>query len=123
MGERRTKYGKAILEFNAALFAIYASLPGSCPEDVRRAIALAICLPGFRKAAMSERRPLTLLLPISGDVTGILETIYALGDPQRILRLLLMHAWPGRLLLKKDRPIGSFSSKFRGNRHIDRDFA
>ena len=96
----RTKYGKAILEFNAALFAIYACLPGSCPEDVRRAIALAICLPGFRKAAMSERRPLTLLLPISGDVTGILETIYTIGDPQRVLRLLLMHALPGRLLLK-----------------------
>jgi len=97
----RMKYARAILEYNAALYAIYANLLSrNCPADVRRAVALAICLPGFRKAAMSERKPLTVLLPTSGDIGRIFEAIYDLGDPQRLFKLLLMHVLPGRLLLK-----------------------
>ncbi len=96
----RTKYARAILEYNAAFYAIYSSLPGNCPADVRRAIALAVCLPGFRKAAMREPRPLTVLLPTSGNIGQILETIYGLGDPQRFFKLLLIYMLPGQLLLK-----------------------
>lgn len=96
----RMKYARAILEHNAAFYAIYSSLPANCPADVRRAIALAVCLPGFRKAAMREQRPLTVLVPTSGNIAQTLGAIYDLGDPRRFFRLLLMHMLPGRLLLK-----------------------
>jgi hypothetical protein len=97
----RMKYGRAILEYNTALYAVYSCLPERCPADVRRAIALALCLPGFRKAFMAERGPLTVLLPGSDDIVEVLQSIYDLGDPRKVLKLLLMHVLPGRLLLRE----------------------
>ena len=96
----RMQYARTILEYNAALYEVYTTLARHCPDDVRRAIALAICLPGFRKALMREQQPLTVLLPVSDDITQVFEHIYSLGDPSYVIKLLLMHMMPGQLRLR-----------------------
>jgi hypothetical protein len=96
----RIKYARTAFEYYATLYAIYAGPAGSCRPEVRRAIALAMSLPGFRKALMREDGPLTIFLPVSEDASSILDFIYGLGDPQHAVKFLLMHVIPGRLMLK-----------------------
>lgn len=83
-----------------SLYAIHTGPAADCRPEVRRAIALAMALPGFRKAVMRRDRPLTLLLPSSEDATAVLELLYDLGDPRSVFDFLLMHVVPGRLALK-----------------------
>jgi hypothetical protein len=96
----RIKYTRAAFEYYAAFYAVYAGTAGICGPDVRRAIALAMSLPGFRKEISTRRLPLTVLLPISDDAGAILNILYDLGDPQHVLEFLLMHVISERLTLK-----------------------
>jgi hypothetical protein len=96
----RMKYGRAVLQYHATLYGIYAGPSAGCPTEVRKAIALAISLPGFRKALMAETGPLTILLPASEGILKIFELVCDLGDPRQLLKLLLMHVLPGQLVLR-----------------------
>jgi hypothetical protein len=100
----RFRYARAALEYYAAMYAIYEGPAHSCRREVRRAIALAMCLPGFRKALMSDGRLLTIILPTSKGASQILQRLYASGNPQYVLQFMLMHVVPGRLTLKADHP-------------------
>jgi len=96
----RVKYARVSLEYLATLYAIYIGPATRCRPDVQQFIALAMCLPGFRKAAMSVCRPYTIILPLSEEAPAVLDLLYRLGDPRRTFRFALMHVVQGNLLLK-----------------------
>jgi hypothetical protein len=96
----RVKYARNSQEYYAAFYAIYSGPANNCQPEVRRAMALAICLPGFRKAVMSIGRPFTIILPVCEQAIPILDILYGLGDPRQTFRFLLMHVVQGRLMLK-----------------------
>ena len=96
----RANYARVSLQYRAALYAIYSGPAASCRPDVRQALALAMCLPGFRKALMKIERPFTVVLPVSEDVSTILDHLYGLNDPRQFFAFFLMHVIPGRLILK-----------------------
>jgi hypothetical protein len=98
----RFRYARAAIEFYAAMYAVYDGPARSCRREVRRAIALAMCLPGFRKALMSDGRQLTILLPTSKGASQILQRLYAEGNSRSVLQFMLMHVIPGRLTLKPE---------------------
>lgn len=93
-------YARMSLQYRAALYAVYHGPADNCGREVRQALALAICLPGFRAALMRIERPLTVILPASEDVRAILEHLYSLNDRRQLIAFLLMHVLPGRLMLK-----------------------
>jgi hypothetical protein len=96
----RVKYARVAFQYYATLYAIHSGPAGGCRPEVKRAIALAMSLPGFRKAIMSQDGPLTILLPLSEDANVVLDVLYGLGNPQHIFKFILMHVMPGRLMLK-----------------------
>ena len=100
MSNPRVKYARAAFQYYASLYAIHAGPAGGCRPEVKRAIALAMSVPGFRKAVMSEAGPLTVLLPLSEDAGAILDLLYDLGEPQHLFKFILMHVMRGRLMLK-----------------------
>jgi hypothetical protein len=100
----RLRYARAALEYYAAIYSVYEGPAHSCRREVRRAIAIAMCLPGFRKALMSDSRPLTILLPTSKGASRILQHLFARGKAQYVLQFILMHVIPGRLMLKAEHP-------------------
>jgi hypothetical protein len=96
----RVRYAKLSLQYRAALYAIYIGPANSCRPEVRQSIALAMCLPGFRKAVMNVCGPYTIILPVSEHASAILDLLYHIGDPRLTLRFVLMHVAQGNLLLK-----------------------
>jgi hypothetical protein len=100
VSDPRVKYTRAAFEFYATLYSIQAGAAAACPAAVRRAVALAMSLPGFRKRAMSLSIPATILLPATDEVHEILDSLYASNDLQRLFSFILMHVMPGRLMLK-----------------------
>jgi fasciclin domain-containing protein len=96
----RSKYARVLIEYHSTLYAIYDSPARACRRNVRSAIALAMSLSGFRKQLMSDGKPLTVLLPTSAAANRILDKLYDLGDPQNVLKFLLMHVIPGQLILR-----------------------
>ncbi len=96
----RIKYTRAAFEYYAAFYAVYAGTAGICGSEVRRAIALAMSLPGFRKKISTRKRPLTVLLPTADGAGTILNILYDLGNPQHVFNFLLMHVMSERLVLK-----------------------
>jgi hypothetical protein len=100
VSDPRVEHTRVAFEFYAVLYAIYAGPAASCPPAVRKAIALAMSLPGFRKAMMSLSRPVTVILPTSGDAGDVLRALMSANDTPRLFKFFLMHAVPGRLVLK-----------------------
>jgi hypothetical protein len=96
----RVQYARMAFQYQATLYAIYAGPAAGCPPKVRQAIALAMCLPGFRKLVTSQAGSLTVLLPISDAASTALEQLYELSDPRLLFKFLLMHSFAGRLMLK-----------------------
>jgi hypothetical protein len=96
----RVKYARAAFQYYATLYAVHAGPAGGCRPEVKRALALAMSLPGFRKLVMNEAGPLTILLPVSADASAILDILYDIGEPQYLFKFMLMHAMPGRLMLR-----------------------
>jgi hypothetical protein len=97
----RVKYIRAAFEFYATLYAIHTGPATACPPAVRRALALAMSLPGFRRLAMNLAGPVTIILPTSDEAQGVLEVLYRTNDPRRLFKFFLMHVMPGRLKLKQ----------------------
>ena len=100
ISDPRVKYIRATFEFYAALYAVHSGPASSCPPAVRRAIALAMSLPGFRKRMMSLTGPVTIILPTSDAARDVIEALYSANDVQRLFKFFLMHVMPGRLMLK-----------------------
>jgi hypothetical protein len=96
----RFKYARTAIEYYAAMYAIYDGPARHSPREVRRAIALAMSLPGFRSAIMSDDGSMTVFLPTSKGASQILKLLYRLGNPKHVLWFVLMHVIPGRLMLK-----------------------
>jgi hypothetical protein len=96
----RANYARISLFYRAAFYAIYSGPAGNCRPEIRQALALAMCLPGFRKALMRTGRPFTVVLPVSEDASTILDHVYRLTDRKQFFAFLLMHVIPGRLMLK-----------------------
>ena len=96
----RFKYARTAIEYYAAMYAIYDGPARQSEREVRRAIALAMSLPGFRKAIMHDDGPSTIFLPTSKGASRILKLLYGLGNPRHVLKFILMHVIPGRLMLK-----------------------
>jgi hypothetical protein len=117
----RVKYARAAFQYYATLYAIYTGPAAGCRPEVKRAIALAMSLPGFRKTVVRQDGPLTVLLPISDDASAVLHNIYGLGDLRLLFKFMLMHVMPGRLMLKAGqafvlKPAGtepSYHTRFR----------
>ena len=95
------KHTRAAFEFYAVLYAIYSGPAAACPPAVKRAIALAMSLPGFRKHAMKLTGPATILLPAADEAASVLDVLYRANDPELLFRFILLHILPGRLMLKR----------------------
>lgn len=95
----RLVYGNVAAFYHSALLSLY-SLAADCHREVRQFIAMAMHLPGFRKAIMQQGLPLTVVLPTSLETVNILNELYKLPRPEPLVKFLLTHAAPGKLLLK-----------------------
>jgi hypothetical protein len=102
LNNSRFRYARAALEYNAAMHAIYDGPARGCHREVRRAIALAMSLPGFRKALTSNHSSITIFLPTSKAAAEILRRLYSTGDASYVARFMLMHIVPGLLSLKTE---------------------
>jgi hypothetical protein len=100
ISDPRVKYIRAAFEFYAALYAVRSGPAAACPPAVRKAIALAMSLPGFRKMMMGLTAPLTVILPTSDEARDVIEALYQANDAHGLFRFFLMHVMPGRLTLK-----------------------
>jgi hypothetical protein len=92
-------YGNAAALYQSAFFSLY-SVAANCEKEVRQFIALAMHLPGFRKAIMRESSPLTIVLPLDDEPVYALDRLYSLRKPELLIKFLLMHIVRGKLLLK-----------------------
>jgi hypothetical protein len=93
-------YARVSLQYRAAFYAVYSGSALNNRPEIRRALALAMCLPGFRKALMRTARPFTIVLPVSDDTDTILNDLYGQNDLRQLFEFLLIHVIPGRLMLK-----------------------
>jgi hypothetical protein len=96
---RRVVYGNAAALYRSAFFSLYR-MAADCEPEIRRFIALAMHLPGFRKAIMGEGAPLTIALPVGDEPVEMLKRLYALRQPETLIKFLLMHVVRGKALLK-----------------------
>ncbi len=92
-------YGNAAALYQSAFFSLY-SVAVDCEKEVRQFIALAMHLPGFRKAIMRESGPLTIMLPLYDEPVDALDRLYSLRRPEPLIKFLLMHVVRGKPLLK-----------------------
>jgi hypothetical protein len=92
-------YGNAAALYQSAFFSLY-SVAASCDKEVRQFIALAMHLPGFRKAIMRQSGPLTIMLPLSIEPVDALDRLYSLRKPELLIKFLLAHVVHGKPLLK-----------------------
>jgi hypothetical protein len=106
LSQQRTKvtrpqivYSNAVALYQAAFFSLY-SVAAGCEKEVKQFIALAMHLPGFRKAIMRQGGPLTIMLPLYNEPVDALNRLYSLRRPELLIKFLLMHVVRGKPLLK-----------------------
>ena len=85
----RVKYARAAFQYYASLYAIHAGPAGGCRPEVKRAIALAMSVPGFRKHAMKLTGPATILLPAADEAASVLDVLYRANDPELLLQIYI----------------------------------
>jgi hypothetical protein len=96
----RLIYAGVISLYQSAFFSLYSLSAHDCQPEVRQFIALAMHLPGFRKAIMEQDVPLTIILPRSIEPVETFSYLYSLRKTEPLLKFLLMHIVRGRILLK-----------------------
>jgi hypothetical protein len=96
----RVVYANVSALYQAALFSLYLTARG-CAPDVKRFIALAMHMPGFRKAIMDAGLPLTVVLPLGREPVQMLRHLYALRKQKLLIEFLLMHVVRGKVILKR----------------------
>jgi hypothetical protein len=96
----RARYANAVMNFAAISFRLYELSGGMCKQEVRRCICLAMCLPGFRRKLGALGGPITVLLPVSDQVSDVLKAIENSACLHLFAKFCLMHVIPGRLQLK-----------------------
>jgi hypothetical protein len=107
LSQQRTKltkprlvYANAVAVYQATFFSLYSVAGAGCLREVRQFITLAMHLPQFRKAIMQQGGPLTIMLPQSTEPVEILSYLYSLRRSDPLIKFLLAHIVPGKLLLK-----------------------
>jgi hypothetical protein len=120
----RVNFTRTTFRYYATLYALHSGPASSCLPEVKHAIGLAMCLPGFRKIVMGLQPPLTIILPNSAETATVLDMLYGLGNLQDLFKFMLMHVIPGRLTLKRGQafllePIGHKPNETRRFRIAD----
>jgi hypothetical protein len=85
--------------FHVALWSLY-SMAGNCEREVQQLIALAMQMPGFRKAIMRQRGSLTVMLPLSSSFAAVVSRLYEHGSALCLVDFLLLHVIRGKLALR-----------------------
>jgi hypothetical protein len=112
----RNKYLNAAATYHDGLRALSLMAGPNCPREINQLITLAMHAPGFRKAIMSQRAPLTIMLPASIEPSDIFNRIYSLANAEALIGFALVHLVPGNLQIK---PGDRFLLQRFGPNHAD----
>lgn len=98
---RRVKYANVAIRFSGAQYRVFEFASTTSSPEVRRCIALAMCLPGMRHRIAALGRAVTIFLPSSGNIRDMVETIQKTSHASAFREFCLMHVVAGHLQLKR----------------------
>lgn len=98
---RRGRYAHAVLGVLQSQFAVFDFANQADNIEARRCVALAMCLPGFRRRIAALGDQVTVLLPASASIGAIVQAVATARAPSAFLEFCLMHVLPGHLQLKQ----------------------
>ncbi len=98
---RRGRYAQAVLGVLQSQFAVFDYANQADNIEARRCVALAMCLPGFRRRIAALGDQVTVLLPASASITAIVQAVATARAPAAFLGFCLVHVLPGHLQLKR----------------------
>jgi hypothetical protein len=101
VNSQRCRYANVALSFLQSQFAVFDFANKAGNLEARRCVALAMCLPGWRRRIMARGDAVTVLLPAPGNLGAIVQAIEKAGSPVAFLAFCLMHVLPGHLQLKR----------------------